>query len=60
MGEYPSIHLLWNPFKQCISYYDDEHMEYGDMCSFKEFLINPATWLEGIFEKSYLNNKRTD
>lgn len=50
VGDFPSIHLLWNPCQQCIAYYEDEHMEYGDLCSFSKFMKEPAKWLDGILK----------
>lgn len=57
VGDYPSIHLLWNPYNQCIAYYEDEYLEYGDICSFSKFIQEPEKWLEGIFTKAYISNK---
>lgn len=48
VGDFPSINLLWNPHNQCVAYYEDEHMEYGDLCSFSKFIKEPAKWLAGF------------
>lgn len=34
--------LVWNPSKKCIGFYDSEHQQYGDICSFSEFLDKPV------------------
>ncbi len=48
-GNFNDIILVWNPKTKKIAYYDIEHKESEDLCSFKELLQNPSDELEKIF-----------
>lgn len=48
-GDYEDIILVWNPKPKKIAYYDMEHKELGDMCSFEEFIKSPSSYLEELF-----------
>jgi ankyrin repeat protein len=50
MDNYSHIRLVWNPKKKCIGYYDEEHQEYADVCSFAEFVDQPEVYIVKIFE----------
>lgn len=45
--------LVWNPSKKCIGYYDNEHEQYGDVCSFSEFLDRPFVYLNKLIDGEY-------
>ncbi|WOO38734.1 ankyrin repeat domain-containing protein [Anaerocolumna sp. AGMB13020] len=52
---YPDICLLWNSKKKCVSYYEMEHMWYGDFnVSFGTFMKEPERYLRGIFSQEFL------
>ncbi|MCY7483139.1 ankyrin repeat domain-containing protein [Paenibacillus alvei] len=50
VDNYTSILLVWNPKTKCIGYYDEEHQEYSDVCSFEDFLALPELYLTKIVE----------
>lgn len=50
IDNYSDIRIVWNPKKKCVGYYDEEHQEYGDVCSFSEFIAQPEVYLEKILE----------
>ncbi len=43
IDNYSHIHLVWNPRKQLVGYYDIEHKEYGDLCNWDTFILNPGS-----------------
>ncbi len=49
-GDYSDIVLVWNPKTKKIGYYDLEHEELVDLCTFEEFLQNPSVELEKMFK----------
>ncbi|KJD44621.1 ankyrin repeat domain-containing protein [Paenibacillus terrae] len=55
VDNYSDILLVWNPKQKCLGYYDEEHQEYADVCSFAEFLAQPAIFLEKILEGELLD-----
>ncbi|MEK4428420.1 ankyrin repeat domain-containing protein [Paenibacillus sp. FSL M7-0802] len=55
VDNYSDIILVWNPRQKCLGYYDEEHQEYADVCSFAEFLAQPEDYLEKIIEGEYLS-----
>lgn len=55
VDNYSDIILVWNPKQKCLGYYDEEHAEYADVCSFAEFLAQPEDYLEKIIEGEYLS-----
>lgn len=50
VDNYTSILLVWNPKTKCVGYYDEEHQEYGDVCSFEDFLAQPELYMIKIVE----------
>ncbi|MBP1989360.1 ankyrin repeat domain-containing protein [Paenibacillus eucommiae] len=50
VDNYSHIVIVWNPKSKCVGYYDEEHQEYADVCSFAEFLAHPELYLEKILE----------
>lgn len=50
VDNYSSLLLVWNPKKKCVGYYDEEHQEYGDVCSFEDFLAQPELYMTKIVE----------
>lgn len=48
-GDYEHITIVWNPKTEKIAYYDTEHEELADMCSFEEFIKTPSSYLEELF-----------
>ncbi|MEK5319371.1 ankyrin repeat domain-containing protein [Paenibacillus sp. FSL L8-0644] len=55
VDNYSDIILVWNPKQKCLGYYDEEHQEYADVCSFAEFLAQPEDYLEKIIEGEYVS-----
>ncbi|MEJ3717313.1 ankyrin repeat domain-containing protein [Paenibacillus polymyxa] len=55
VDNYSDILLVWNPKHKCLGYYDEEHQEYADVCSFAEFLAQPGDYLEKMIEGEYLS-----
>ncbi|MGG4220448.1 ankyrin repeat domain-containing protein [Paenibacillus jamilae] len=55
VDNYSDIILVWNPKQKCLGYYDEEHQEYADVCSFAEFIAQPEDYLEKIIEGEYLS-----
>lgn len=49
-GDYTHIDLVWNPKTKKVAYYDMEHKELIDLCSFEEFIADPTRQLEKCFE----------
>ncbi|MEC0090844.1 ankyrin repeat domain-containing protein [Paenibacillus macquariensis] len=52
-GDYDHISLVWNPKSKKIAYYDMEHQELGNMCSFEDFIKEPAVHMEKILNGDY-------
>lgn len=53
---YPTICLLWNVQKKCVSYFDYELKNYGDFgVNFSRFLEAPEKYINGIFTNEYVN-----
>lgn len=50
VDNYSDLQIVWNPRKKQIGCYDVEHQEYADLCSFKEFLVNPGTYVINFLE----------
>lgn len=50
VDNYSDLQIVWNPRKKQIGCYDVEHQEYADLCSFKEFLVNPETFVINFLE----------
>ncbi|WP_271766700.1 ankyrin repeat domain-containing protein [Aquimarina algiphila] len=42
--------LVWYPQKKCFAFADYEHEEFKELCSIKEFLMNPEKQIDKIFE----------
>ena len=52
-GDYPDLLMVWNPKNQCISYYDYEHEEFGNIATFDQFMKYPGEYVENIFSGEY-------
>ncbi|MDM5231067.1 ankyrin repeat domain-containing protein [Lysinibacillus pakistanensis] len=50
VDNYSDLQIVWNPRKKQLGCYDVEHQEYADLCSFKEFLVNPGTYVINFLE----------
>lgn len=50
VNNYSDLQIVWNPKKKQIGCYDVEHQEYADLSNFKEFLINPETYVINFLE----------
>ncbi|MGG2104365.1 ankyrin repeat domain-containing protein [Lysinibacillus pakistanensis] len=50
VDNYSDLQIVWNPRKKQIGCYDVEHQEYADLCSFKEFVVNPETFVINFLE----------
>ncbi|MCM3337783.1 ankyrin repeat domain-containing protein [Paenibacillus sp. MER TA 81-3] len=50
VDNYSDILIVWNPKHKCVGYYDEEHRDYADLCSFEEFLAHPEVYLVKILE----------
>lgn len=51
VDNYSDLQIVWNPKRRGqIGCYDVEHQEYADLCSFKEFLVKPETYLINFLE----------
>lgn len=48
-GDYTDVLIVWNPKSKKIAYYDVEHEELKDLCTFEEFLESPDEQLEKYF-----------
>ncbi|RXZ81144.1 ankyrin repeat domain-containing protein [Paenibacillaceae bacterium] len=46
---YSHILLVWHPGKKCLGYYDLEHKEYAHLGSFTDFLADPKSSVDRIF-----------
>ncbi|WP_286923172.1 MULTISPECIES: ankyrin repeat domain-containing protein [Lysinibacillus] len=50
VDNYSDLQIVWNSKKKQIGCYDVEHQEYADLCSFKEFVVNPETFVINFLE----------
>ena len=50
MGDYDHICIVWNPKTKKVAFYDIEHEEIKDMCSFEEFINNLSLYMQKIIE----------
>jgi len=50
MGDYDHICIVWNPKTKKVAFYDIEHEEIKDMCSFEEFINNSSLYMQKIIE----------
>lgn len=51
VDNYSDIEVVWNPNgKGQIGFYDVEHEEYADLCSFAEFLARPEVYIINFLE----------
>jgi len=48
-GDFTDINIVWNPKSKKIAYYDIEHNDLRDLCTFEEFLECPSRQLEKYF-----------
>lgn len=46
-GDYTHIYIVWNPKTKKVAFYDIEHEELKDMCSFQEFIND----MPGVMQK---------
>lgn len=42
--------LVWFPKKKCLAFADYEHEEFKELCNLKDFLANPESQINKIFE----------
>lgn len=42
IDNYSHVHLVWNPSKRLVGYYDIEHKEYGNLCKWDAFMADPG------------------
>lgn len=47
------LDIVWNPSKKCIGFYDNEHQQYRDVCSFKQFIEQPFEYLNKIVDGEF-------
>jgi hypothetical protein len=45
--------IVWIPSKKRIGFYDPEHQEHRDICSFSEFLDNPFDYLNKVIDGEF-------
>lgn len=48
IDDYSHIHIVWNPKKKCICFYDEEHGELGDIGNFDNFVKDMQNCLDKI------------
>lgn len=48
-GDYTDVNIVWNPKTKKIAYYDMEHQELIDICTFEEFITSPVPQLDKFF-----------
>nr|WP_145401303.1 ankyrin repeat domain-containing protein [Paenibacillus xylanexedens] len=48
LDQYSHLFIVWNPSKKMIGYADIEHKEHGTLCSFEQFLAEPAVYVERL------------
>lgn len=49
-GDYDHIYIVWNPKTKKVAFYDIEHEEMKDMCSFAEFVNDMPAYMQQIIE----------
>lgn len=55
---YPDIALLWNPQKNSLAYFEEEHRWYGNFnITFNEFLLDPLKYINNIFTNKNMNQR---
>lgn len=52
-GDFGHLIFLWSPRAKKLVYYDQEHLELGEMCKFEEFLQEPALHLQKVINGEY-------
>ena len=49
-GDYDHIYIVWNPKTKKVAFYDIEHEEMKDICSFEEFINDMSAYMQKIIE----------
>lgn len=49
-GDYDHIYIVWNPKTKKVAFYDIEHEELKDICSFAEFVNDMPAYMQQIIE----------
>ena len=49
-GDYDHIYIVWNPKTKKVAFYDIEHEEMKDICSFEEFVNDLSSYMQQIIE----------
>ena len=52
-GDYDHIYIVWNPKTKKVAFYDIEHEEMNDICSFEEFINDMLAYMQNIIEGEY-------
>jgi len=52
-GDYDHIYIVWNPKTKKVAFYDIEHEEMKDICSFEEFINDMSAYMQKIIEGEY-------
>ena len=52
-GDYDHIYIVWNPKTKKMAFYDIEHEEMNDICSFEEFVNDMPAYMQKIIEGEY-------
>ena len=52
-GDYDHIYIVWNPKTKKMAFYDIEHEEMNDICSFEEFVNDMSAYMQKIIEGEY-------
>ena len=52
-GDYDHIYIVWNPKTKKVAFYDIEHEEMNDICSFEEFVNDMSAYMQKIIEGEY-------
>ena len=52
-GDYEHIYIVWNPKTKKVAFYDIEHEEMKDICSFEEFINDISAYMQKIIEGEY-------
>ena len=47
-GDYDHIYIVWNPKTKKVAFYDIEHEEMNDICSFEEFINDMPAYMQKI------------
>lgn len=50
VDNYSHILIVWHPGSKKIGYYDIEHHEYAPLAKYAEFMADPVTYMNRIFE----------